>query len=115
MAKFRVLKSNQDIMARFGIHSHRLTEPVNEFFRSIMTYFMLFHIGALCIGSSCVFIHQHRSDLELALATCSIVVAGFQCGGMFLSVGLKMITIKALHLKLQDVVNKGGDFLNFCR
>lgn len=109
MTKFRVLKYNQDFMARFGIHSHRLTEPVNEFFRSFASYFMLFHIGIFCIGASCAFVYKNINDLGLAFATCLVVVAGFQAGGMFLSVGLNMTTVKTLHLKLQNIVSEGTE------
>lgn len=114
MSKFRVLKFNQDFMARCGIHSHRLNEPVNEFFHSFSTYFMLFHIIVVCIISSSVFVYQHSSDLEVAFATCLIVVAGLQCGGMFLSVGLKMTTVKTLHLKLQEIIDDGKLMTIFC-
>lgn len=109
MAKFRVLRFNQDFMARIGINSHRLHEPVNEFFHSFFTYFFLFHIIVFCITSSAFFVCQNLSDLGVAFATCSIVVAGFQCGGMYLSVGLKMTTVKTLHLKLQGIVDEGDE------
>lgn len=70
---------------------------------------MLFHIGVFCIGASCVFVYKNITDLGLAFATCLIVVAGFQCGGMFLSFGLNMTTVNTLHLKLQNVVSEGTE------
>lgn len=105
--KFKVLKFNQNFMARIGINSHHLTESKNEFFRSFAAYFILFNLIVLCIISSSVFAYQNLNHLELALLTTLVIVAGFQSSGMFLSVGLNMTTVKTLHLQLQNIVNNG--------
>lgn len=105
--KFIVLEFNQNFMAFIGISSHQLTEPSNEFFRSIAAYFILFNLLGWCIVSSSVFVYQNIENLELALVTALIIVAGFQSGGMFLAVGLKMAAVKMVHLRLQEIVNAG--------
>lgn len=56
--------------------------------------------------SSGLFVYKNVSQFELALHTSLIVIAGFQCGGMVLGVGLKMDKVKALHIKLQEIVDK---------
>lgn len=105
--KFHVLNFNQKFMAYIGINSHNLTESRNEFFRSIATYYMLFHLIVMCIISSSVFACQNSHHIELVLLTALIIVAGFQTSGMLLSVGLNMTAVKALQLQLQDIVNNG--------
>lgn len=107
VAKFRVLKFNQKFMAYIGINSHRLTESTNEFFCSIVAYFILFNLFCWCVVSSTVFVYQNRENLELALLTALVIVAGLQAGGMFLAVGLKMATVKTLHLRLQEIIDNG--------
>lgn len=103
--KFHVLEFNQNFMAYIGISSHHLTESSNEFFRSIVPYFILLNLFSWCIVSGSIFAYRNIENLELALVTALVIVAGFQSGGMFLAVGLKMTTLKTVHLRLQEIVN----------
>lgn len=105
--KLHILEFNQNFMARIGINSHDLTESKNEFYRSIAAYFILFNLIVLCVISTSVFAYQNLDNLELALLTALVIVAGCQSSGMFLSVGLNMTTVKKLQLQLQDIVNNG--------
>lgn len=105
--KFRVLEFNQNFMACIGINSHDLTESRNEFFRSMVAYFILFNLICWCMVSSSVFVYQNLDKLELALVTGLVISAGFQSAGMFLAVGLNMKAVKKLHLRLQEIVNNG--------
>lgn len=104
---FNVLEFNQNFMARIGINSHDLTESRNEFFRSIVAYFILFNLIGWCVVSSSVFVYENIEHLDLALQTAFVIVAGFQAGGMFLGVGLNMKAVKTVQLRLQEIVNAG--------
>lgn len=105
--KFKALKYNQVLMQWLGIHSHRLTEPTNAFFEKPIVYLVLFILIAFSITSSLVFAYTNMSQFGAALEACYIVIAGVQCGGMYLSVGLKMKQVKLLQQKLQEIVDEG--------
>lgn len=106
MAKFKVLKYNQMLMSWQGIHSHRLSEPTNEFHRSLSSYYVVFTLFAFVIASA-VRIHSYWPEVEPILKPCSVAFGGVQCVGMFISIGLQMNRIKALHLELQRIIDKG--------
>lgn len=106
MEKCRVLEMSQAFMARLGIYSYRLTEPINEFFASFSTYYILYNLTFTWI-SSVTFLYQSSSELKITLQLWLIIIGAFQCSGMFLSVGIKMKQVKALHLKLQGLVDAG--------
>lgn len=105
MLPFKVLKYNQALMAKIGIYSYRLTEPTNEFFNSSSTYFILFHVIVFVLIGGIVYATNNVSDFTIVLETCVTIIGGIQCGGMYLSIGLKMRKVKALHLKLQKIVD----------
>lgn len=107
MSKFSVLKYNQILMAKIGIHSFRITEPKNEFFKSFVACFILFILTAFSITSCAVFAYKNIAHFEPALEAIFVVIAGIQCAGMFLSVGLKMKNVKLLQIELQQIVDKG--------
>lgn len=106
MKMFKVLKHNQTLMTWLGIHSYRLTEPNNEFSKSIGTYYILFTIFSIFIVSS-GYTAIFSSEFQTVIQATLLVVAGTQSGGMFLSIGLQMKKIKTLQLKLQEIVNEG--------
>lgn len=105
MAKFKVLKLNENIMFRLRIYSHHLINPTNDFFKSITVYYFLFSLIA-CAISSAVFVYQNISELGNALRSSIIVVGIGQAIGMFMWFGLKIVSVKALHLKLQEIVDE---------
>lgn len=104
MVKFNVLQLNQALMARFGIYSYRLTQPTNEFFSSISTYYILF-FSILSIGSCAMSMYRHFTNLMTTLEAVVIIVAVSQGLGAFINLGYKMQEIKILHLELQSIVN----------
>lgn len=108
MMKFTVLESNQAFMDWLGIYSYRLTEPTNEFLNSIVAWFFMFNSSVMIIGSSVLFIIKNMSQIQAVLGACKIAISGIQCGGMHLSVGIKMKLVKSLHLKLQQIVDEGN-------
>lgn len=107
MPQFKVLQYNQMIMAYVGIHSHRLTEPTNEFFYSIGTYYVLFCAIFLDIISIGMYILSNLSHLHKILQAFVVFVGGFQHAGMILSIGLNMKKVKLLQLDLQEIVDQG--------
>lgn len=105
----KILKNNQTLMSWLGISSHRLTEPTNEFFKSIGTYYILLAVFFIFIISS-AYTQAVSSNFTTVIQAWLLIVAGLQSGGMFISVGLQMKNIKILHLKLQGIVN-GSKFI----
>lgn len=114
MADFKVFAYNQAIMTRLGIYSHRLSEPTDIFFKSFVPYFNLSFLGINIIFCG-VLIFRGWPNLDLILEPLLIIIAAVQSGGMFLSVGLNVESVKLLHLSLQKVVDDEGScsFLNY--
>lgn len=105
MAQFIVLSSNEKLMNRLRIFTNRLNDPINEFFTSITTFYFAFNIMVFIVTSG-VFVYENRSNLIVALRTAMVVIGCSQALGMFFSVGINMPKVKALHLKLQKIVNE---------
>lgn len=109
MATFRVLKYNQWIMSMLGVYSYRLTDLTNKLFKSIGSYYIIFMLGS-CVISSAVFIYLNWPKFELIFEPSIVVCGGTQSFGMYLNIVLQMDKIKILHLKLQEIVEKEGNF-----
>ncbi|XP_031617477.1 odorant receptor 4-like [Contarinia nasturtii] len=107
-SKFKVLEYNQMIMARIGIHSHNLDDPTNEFFKRFISFYFLFVIVFLIVGSI-VFACINWPQYNVISEPCLIAVGCLQVGGMFLGFGLKMKTVKQLHHELQAIVDAEND------
>lgn len=107
IVKFKVLQYNQDFMAKLGLHSHRLNESTNEFFKSPAAFLILFTLGVFSITSTGVYAYKNIGHFEAALQGIFVAIAGIQCGGMYVSVGLKMDKIKDVQSKLQNMVDDG--------
>lgn len=101
-----MLKYNQTLMSWQGIHSMNLTEPTNEFHLSPASYYVTFTLFAFVITSA-VRIYGYWPEIELILKPCSVAFGGVQCVGMFICIGCQMKNIKALHLKLQRIIDEG--------
>lgn len=109
MAKFKVLKNNQIYMSWLGIYSHHLTDLTGEFFKSIATYCIFIALISVVITSWLYCIKNWETDVKSALDAFKIVFSALQCIGMYVSIGLKMIQIKILHLKLQKIVDESAE------
>lgn len=55
-----------------------------------------------------VFIYKNIDNYELVLEAVIYGFAGIQSAGMFISIGLNVMNIKALHLKLQKLIDTGN-------
>lgn len=108
MARFNVLDYNQHFMAKIGIHSYRLTDPSNEFFKTPSAYLILLILSVFSISSSAAFVYKNTDHFEAALQAIFVIIAGVQCTGMYLSIGLKMEKVKKLQIELQKLVDDGN-------
>lgn len=108
MAKFRVLAYNQIFLSFLGIRFDRSTQETSEFFTTILPYCFLF-VSISGLISSSVFIYMNRAHLENVFQSSIVFIAMLQSGGMFISFGLKIKQVKAVHFHLQDFVNEQGD------
>lgn len=109
VSKFKVLEYNQLVMARIGIHSHRLDENTNEFFKSIVSWYFLCTIIFFIFGSI-MFICIHWPAYEVISEPCLIAIGCIQVLGMFIGVGLKMKKVKKFHLRLQEMIDASKCF-----
>lgn len=107
MAKFKVLKYSQAYMTRLGIYSNRLNEPTNEFFKTNWLSYYMPIMMSVGFTASVAFVLKYPTDIKPALGALKIGIAAAQCAGMFVGIGIKMIKVKALHLELQRIVDKG--------
>lgn len=114
MGKLKVLESIQAYMVRIGLHSYNLTEPNNEFFRSIGAYYILSTSVLVLILSSAVYVFKNVSDFEDVSEPLFVILAGVQIVCIFSSVGLNMKTIKGLQIELQALVDEGRILFSFC-
>lgn len=110
MKKFKVLDHNEKFIACLGIRSYCFTEPTNEFFKSISSYYILWILITSVISSS-VFTCCHWPQIEMITSSTMVSMACYQASGMFLSFGLNMKKVKAVHLQLQEIINSLGNLV----
>lgn len=110
MAKIQVLKYNQSFMTRIGIYSYNLIEPTNEFISSPIAWFIVINLLIVMI-SSAVFIQKNLTDFKAALETLLVIVAAIQSLGAYLNIAFKMDKVKAIHFKLQEIVDQSKIFI----
>lgn len=106
MVKFNVLQNNRVFMTWLGIYSNRLTDPANEFFKSISTYLILAAMANTVI-LSVMQIYDPSSDFTSKLDAILGAFGMSQAIGVFLNARLKMKMVKELHIKLQSLVDEG--------
>lgn len=102
--KFKVLLYNEKLLSFLGISVQR----PHEFFTSVKTYYVFFCAIVLNIISSTAFVYQNWSNFGVSLEAVSLIVVGYQYGGMFLSVGLEAELIQKLHHDIQELVENGA-------
>lgn len=107
MVKFKVLQITEVLRQRIGIYTWHLTHPDHNFFNSKSTYWVLFFQISGLITSSALYVLKDSTELAFQLQTTIVVIAGIQSFGMLLGVGCNMKKVKALHYKLQEIVDKG--------
>lgn len=112
MAKIQILKYNQSFMTRIGIYSYNLTEPTNEFISSPIAWFIVINI-LIGMISSAVFIQKNLTDFKAVLETLLVIIGVIQCLGGYLNIASKMDKVKAVHFKLQGIVDQSKIFYYF--
>lgn len=95
-------------MAWLGVRSYRFTGQTNEFFNSIIPYYLLL-VGISYTLSSFVYSYMKWPRLEMMSDAILIGLGGVQIICIFFCFGSKMRTIKEVHLKLQQIVDEQGD------
>lgn len=109
MTKIQVLKYNQSFMTWIGIYSYNLIETTNEFISSPIAWFIVINLLIVMI-SSAVFIQKNLSDFKAALETLLVIVAAIQSLGAYLNIASNMDKVKAVHFKLQEIVDQSMFF-----
>lgn len=107
MATFKVLKYNKMIMTKLGMHPNSSDESIIELLKSPFAYYILIVIIGYDIMTSAVFAVANHDHLNNIFEHILVIVASTQAAAMFLNIGLKMKSVKLLHLKLQEFVGKG--------
>lgn len=104
-SRFTVLKHNQNYMARLGLYSYRLHEKTNEYAKTFAAYFIQLSM-LMAMFVSALFIYVYVSvELKASLGAFKIIIGTGQCAGTFFCLGMKLSKIKALHNKLQELVD----------
>lgn len=113
IGKFQVLEYNRISMGWLGMHVKNLHDPTNEFFNSFISYYVLFIVISFTIMSSVVYMYLNKSHFEIISESSLVAIAGIQVAGMFLTIGMNNQKVKALFLKLQNIVDKGNNQVCF--
>lgn len=105
MANFKVLKHNQLLLSWIGIDSRSSNESKNQFFYSIIAHYFIL-VNFYSIVNSTVFACEHWPQFDIITQPMAFIFGATSCIGLILSVGLNMEAVKALHLKLQRIVDE---------
>lgn len=105
MEQYTVLANMENVMKRLRIYTDRLSDLSDDFFNSIATHFNLVNM-IIFIVTSALFVFQSTTQLIDALRTVMVVIGSIQSLGMFITFGMKIVQVKQLHLKLQNIVDQ---------
>lgn len=89
-------------MTWLGIYPKDLTKTTNEFHKSPIAYLFLFCWIACNVVSGSMFIYKFSPPFGTNL---ELIIAGMQLAGMYSSLGGKLLDVRKLHLKLQEIVD----------
>lgn len=92
-------------MTRIGIYSNNLFNPTNKCINLSLAWFIVFNLLMVLISST-VFIEKNLSNFKAVLETVLVMVAAIQSLGAYLNTAVKTHKVKAVHLKLQEIVDK---------
>lgn len=104
MNKFKVLEYNQYYMSMIGLYFRSAEPTITDFLANI--YFFIF-VFIFCVLSTGAFVVIHRSDFLLAVLASLCVFGGIQGFGCYLNIRLNVQRIKALQIRLQEMVDQG--------
>lgn len=106
MMEIKVHKYNQFYMWILGIHSFDVHKPTIDSYKSPLVYYGTF-VGLFALVSSVMFFYEHLYEVKEALEAFKIFAAGFQSISCSYIMVFKMKKVKALHVKLQKIVDEG--------
>lgn len=93
------------ILIYLGMFSNRRPQKQSvAFFKSLRICHILLISGSYCISGS-IFAYQHSAQLTLALRTYCFTLGAAEAFFMFFYFGLNTSKIRAVHHKLQELVN----------
>lgn len=113
LVRMKVLEKNQNLLVKLGLSSHRLTEPTNEFMKTIICYIMLCGIVGPMILCAAVSLYKSLDDFQGAIDAFYVLSAGIVCLGSYLSIGINMKKVKYLQVELQQIVDSGKIHIMF--
>lgn len=106
MSKFKVLNLNEYILTQLGIFSNQNSEKQSDvFFKSPRVCYILLISGSFII-SSLSFAYRNSAQITVALRTYTFTLGSSQGFFMFICFGLNITKVRAVHLKLQEFVDK---------
>lgn len=107
MSEFKVLEKNEKLVSWVGVRLNSVAEGSTGFFNSIIPYFVLLQLITSSI-SCLVFTFIYWPQIEIISDAFVVGLVVFQAAGMYLSFGLNLKSVKAVHIHLQEIVNELG-------
>lgn len=105
MKELNVFKCHKLVLMKLGIYPIHSHSKVNVFFKSFVSYYIsLILIAVIVLGA--ILIVKNVSEFTVALCTSLLIFGASQSAGMFCCYGINMSRIQAVHLKLQEIVDK---------
>lgn len=102
----KVLVFSQKYMTLCGISSHKLHDPTNEFYRSIVAYSIIFGLFAL-VAAAAVYIFNHFTDLDTTTNSYIVLSACGATAASFIAVGINIKSVKLFYIELQRLIDGG--------
>lgn len=112
MLKYKVLAHNEKLLTELGIRFDRISQDKNEFFSSVFPCCLLI-ISISGLISSSVFIYTNLDHPENIFQASIVFIAMLQSGGMFFSFGCKIKLVKAVHCRLQEIIDEIGKLADY--
>lgn len=101
----QVLQGSLFFLRYVGICSDRTNEISGCFLRSYKSIFISFAIAQIFISSP-AYMFIHHSSFERSTGAAVVLMAALASGGAFMTLGLKMKSVKLLHHVLQTIVER---------
>lgn len=99
MMKFKVLKYHEIILLKLGVF------PIRGAFKAPIIYYSILISVSLDVSLS-LFVLQNTEQFDLVLRNSLFILGNSQALGMFICFYINASNVQAIHLKLQDIVDK---------
>lgn len=108
MNEFIEFKYHKSIWSKLRIYPTQCENENNAFFKAFSSYFILLVLITFNISSG-TFVYENASQFTVALRACLFITGISQAIGMFYNYGLKLNEIQAVHIELQEIIDKMDD------